>query len=157
MFQSQGDPFTILVDGQDLTCDFVALLEQLAGMPDLAGPGHVTDVQQAIDTFLEFDESTVIGEVADNPCNSCARRKFRGDIVPGIRRGLLHAEGNFFLVLIDSEDNHFHFVTDVDQFSGMINSLGPGHLADVYEALDAILEFHKSAIGHHIDDFAGNT
>ena len=45
--------------------DFVALLDHLGWVVDLAGPGHVGDVNHTVDAFFEFDECTVGSEVAN--------------------------------------------------------------------------------------------
>ncbi len=65
LLQAQRDALAVFVDRQHLAFDFVALLEHFVGVRDLAGPRHVADVQQAVDAFFEFDERTVVGEVAD--------------------------------------------------------------------------------------------
>ncbi len=36
----------------------------------------------------------------------------------------------------------------------MADPLGPAHLADVHEALDAVFELHEGAVAHHVDDRA---
>src|SRR3977135_2697574 len=42
----------------------LALLEQLGRMPDIAGPGHVRDVEQAVHPGLQLHEGAEVGEVA---------------------------------------------------------------------------------------------
>jgi hypothetical protein len=76
-----------------------------SGVADLLGPAHVRDVQQAVDAFLDLDEGAVVGEVADGALDDGARRVLLGDGGPGVDLGLLHAERDFLLVLVDVEDD----------------------------------------------------
>ena len=61
LFETQCHAFALLVDVEDDALDLVALVDDLAGMPDFANPAHVADVQQAVDAFFNFDESAIIG------------------------------------------------------------------------------------------------
>ena len=123
-------------------------------MGDLAHPAHVADVQQAVDAFLDLDEGPVIGEVADDAGNDGARRIALGHLVPGVGLDLLHAERDFLLVLVDVEHLDLDLVADGDQLAGMVDALGPAHLADVHQPLDAGFELDEGAVGHDVDDFA---
>ena len=42
----------------------------------------------------------------------------------------------------------------VHQLAGVVDALGPAHLADVDQALDARLELDEGAVGHDVDDLA---
>ena len=123
-------------------------------MADLAGPAHVGDVQQAVDALFDLDEGAVVGEVADGPLDHRARRVLAGDLVPGVDLGLLHAQGDFLLVLVDPQDDDLDLVADVDQLAGVVDPLGPAHLGDVDQALDALLELDEGAVAHDVDDLA---
>ncbi len=65
LLEAEADALLLLVDVQHDALDLVALLEHLVGVGDLLGPGHVRDVQQAVDARLDLDERAVVGEVAD--------------------------------------------------------------------------------------------
>ena len=78
-----------------------------------------------------------------------------GDLVPGVGLGLLHAQGDFLLVLVDVQDLDLDLVADVDQLAGVVDALGPAHLGDVDQALDALLELDEGAVAHDVDDLAG--
>ena len=102
LLQAQGDAAAFLVDRQHLALDLLALLEHFARVADLAGPRHVADVQQAVDAFFDLDEGAVVGEVANLALDDAAGRVLVGDLVPRIRLGLLHAERDFLLLLVDA-------------------------------------------------------
>src|SRR4029453_4602201 len=63
LLEPERDPFVLAVEIEDLRLDLLALLEDLRRMTHVAGPGHVRDVQQAVDPRLELDERSEIGEV----------------------------------------------------------------------------------------------
>ena len=77
-----------------------------------------------------------------------------GDLVPGVGLGLLHAQGDFLLLLVDVQDDDLDLVADRDQLAGVVDALGPAHLGDVDQALDALLELDEGAVAHHVDDLA---
>ena len=132
----------------------LALFEHLVGMADLAGPAHVGDVQQAVDALLDLDEGPVVGEVADRALDHRARRVLAGDLVPRVGLGLLHAQGDFLLLLVDAQDDDLDLVADLHQLAGVVDALGPAHLGDVDQALDALLELDEGAVAHDVDDLA---
>ena len=86
------------------------------------------------------------------PLTIAARRVAVGHLVPGVLLGLLHAQRDFLLVLVDVQHDDFDLVVDLHQFAGMADALGPGHFADVDQAFDALFELDERAVAHHVDD-----
>src|SRR5262249_29973431 len=154
LLQAQGDTLALLVHVEDDALDLLALADHLTGVADLAHPAHVADVQEAVDPLLNLDKSAVVGQVADDPGDLCARRVALGDLVPGVGLHLLDAQRDFLLFLVDVQDLHLDLVADRDQLAGVIDALGPAHLADVHQALDARLQLDEGAIAHDVDDLA---
>src|SRR5207244_8458825 len=56
LLDAEGDALVVLVHVQDLRLDGLALLEKLGGVPDVASPRHVRDVQELVHAGLELDE-----------------------------------------------------------------------------------------------------
>src|SRR5262249_39163203 len=150
LLEAQGDALALLVDVEDDAGDLVALGDDLGGVGDLAHPAHVADVQQAVDALLDLDEGAVVGQVADGAADDRALRVALGDLVPGVGLDLLHAQGDFLLLLVDVEDLHLDLVADGDQLAGVVDALGPAHLGDVHQALDARLQLDEGAVGHDV-------
>ena len=123
-------------------------------MADLSGPAHVGDMEKTVDAFLDLDERAVVGEIPDGSLDHGARRVLAGNLIPGVHLGLLHAQGDFLLLLVDAEDDDFDLVANLHQLARMIDSLRPRHLGDVDKPLDPFLELDERAIGHDVDDFA---
>ena len=65
LLDADGDALVRLVDFEHDCFDFVALLQDFGRMIDLARPGDVRDVNHAVETFFQFDERAVAGEVAN--------------------------------------------------------------------------------------------
>ena len=82
------------------------------------------------------------------------RRIAVGHAVPGILLGLLHAQGNLALLLVDLQHDDFDLVVDLHQLAGVADAAGPRHLADVYQALDALLQLDEGPVTHHVDHLA---
>jgi hypothetical protein len=90
LLQAQRDPAPVLVDRQHAAGDLCPF-RAFVGMADLARPGHVGDVQQAVDAFFQFDEGAVVGQVADLAGDTRLPDTAR-HVVPRVLLGLLHAQ-----------------------------------------------------------------
>src|SRR5262249_3349021 len=157
LFQAQGDALALLIDVEHDARHLVALADDLAGMGHLAHPAHVADVQETVDALLDLDEGAVVGQVAHHAADDRVRRIALGHLVPRIGLHLLHAQGDFLLLLVDVEDLHLDLIADGDQLAGVVDALGPAHLADVHQALDARLQLDEGAVAHDVDHLAGMT
>ena len=74
--------------------------------------------------------------------------------VPGIVLGLLEAERDAALLGVDLEDLHLDLLAGGDDLAGMDVLLGPAHLGDVDQALDARLQLHEGAVVGDVGDRA---
>ena len=154
LFHAECNPASFDVDGQDFAFDFLSLFQHLVRMTDLASPGHVGNMQQAVDPLFQFDKGTVIGQVSDTTFDQFVRRVFRFHLVPRVVLGLFHTERHLFARFVDAQHGHIDFVANLDQFIRMIDATNPGHLADMNQTFNARFQFHEGTIVHHIDDFA---
>src|SRR5205814_6209158 len=66
--------------------------------------------------------------------------------LPRVRLGLLEAKRNPPLLLVDLEHLHVDFLRSADDLAGVNILLGPAHLGDVDQALDAGLELDEGTI-----------
>src|SRR5450759_2962398 len=154
LFDAHGDPLVGLVHFQHDGFDFVAFLQNFAGVIDLARPGNVGHVNHAVQTFLQLDEGTVAGEVANLAFDLRAGFVFRFGVVPRIGFQLADTEADFLLVAVDAEHDRFDFLILLEHVARFGDALGPGQFGDVDETFDSGFEFHKRAVGHKIDDLA---
>src|SRR5262249_15946030 len=65
LLHSETDALRLRIDAHDLHLDRIANVDDLARVVD-AAPGHVGDVEQAVDA-TQIDEGAVVGDVLDNP------------------------------------------------------------------------------------------
>ncbi len=154
LLQAQGHAFLVLVHAQDNAFDLVALLEHLGRMTDLLRPRHVGHVQEAVDALLDLDERPVVRQVLDHAFNDLAGRVLLFDQRPGIHLGLLDAEADLLLGLVDGQDHDLDLLADANHLGRVVDPLGPRHLADVHQPLDAFLEFDEGAVRGDVDDLA---
>src|SRR5262249_54672144 len=75
-------------------------------------------------------------------------------LVPRVGLGLLHAQRNLLLLLVDVQHLHLDGFAAGDDLAGVVDAARPAHLRDVDEPLDACLELDEGAVGHHVDDLA---
>ena len=108
-------------------------------------------MQQAVDPLFDLDEGAVIGQVADLALDRAADRVPFGHAVPRVLLGLLHAQRDLWLLLVDAQHDDLDLVPDLHQFAGVTDPLRPGHLADVHQALDALLQLDEGPVAHHVD------
>ena len=88
------------------------------------------------------------------PFDGAADRVAVGDAVPGIFLGLLDAQRDLLLLLVDAQHDDFDFFFGLDQFAGMADPAGPRHFADVDQSLDPFLQLDERPVAHHVDDRA---
>src|SRR5581483_3557430 len=154
LLDADRDALIGLIDFEHNRLDLVALLEHLGGMIDLARPGNVRDVDHAVQTFLQFDESAIAGKIANLAFDFRARRVLLHGFVPRIGFELADAEGDFLLLAVDAEHDGFDFLVRLEDIGRFGDALGPGKFGDVDEAFDTGLEFHERAVGNEVDDLA---
>src|SRR5438132_13434057 len=100
-------------------------------MIDLARPGNVRDVDHAIETFLELDESAIAGEVANLAFDAGAGREFLESFLPRVGFELANAKGNLLFLAIDAEHRGFDFLIDFEDIGRFGDALGPRKFSDV--------------------------
>ena len=88
LLEAQGDFFFFLVHVEDDHFDFLVKLDHVAGVVD-AAPGHVGDVEQAIDA-AQVDERAEVGDVLDGALAGLADGDFAKNFA-WLRRAVLRA------------------------------------------------------------------
>ena len=113
-------------------------------------------MHQTVDIVFDLDERAEIGQTADGTFEPGAGRILGVECFPGVVLGLLHSERDLLVFAVDLEHHHLDDITDIYQLGGMAYVLGPGHLGDMYQALDAFLQFDEGTVVGDRDDFATN-
>jgi hypothetical protein len=100
------------------------------------------------------DEDAEVGDVADLAHDDGADGVLLLQQRPGVGLDLLHAEADLLGSGVDAEHDALDHVALVDDLVGVLDALGPAHLGDVDQALDALLELDERAVVDEADDAA---
>ena len=92
-----------------------------------AAPRKVCDVDESVNTFLEFNEDTEVSEVANLSGVLAANRILNLDGLPWVFLKLLDAERHLALLAVESEDNCLYLVANVHEFLCAAEVLAPRH------------------------------
>src|SRR5271155_162201 len=123
-------------------------------MLDALGPAQVRDVHQTVDTVFDLDESAKVGQVANATFDIGSCRIALDQMLPWILEQLLHAQRNAAIAWVDSQDDRLNLVTGLDQLRRMLHPLRPGHLRNVNESFDALLQLDECAVVGHAENAA---
>src|SRR3984893_14352441 len=154
LLDAERDAFLLDVHVEHLRAHLVALLELLDHLLARALPVEIGEVDHAVDLAVEPEEEAELGLVLDLALDDGAGRIFLDEDLPGIAHGLLEAERDAALDRIDLEDLHLHLLRGGDDLAGMDVLLGPRHLGDMDEPLDAGLELDEGAVVGDVGDAA---
>lgn len=152
LLETEGDALLLRIDVENDGFDFIADFEHFVRVVDLAGPGHIGDVDHAVDIVFDFDECAVAGHVADFAFDAASGRILLSEDFPRIAGLLTETEGDLLAFLVDVENDSFDFFANADDIAGLGDALGPGHFGDVDQTFDALFDFNERAVGHDVDD-----
>ncbi len=154
LFDADGDALVRLVHFEHDGFDFLAFLQHLGGMVDLARPGNVRDVDHAIQALFQLDERSITGEIANLAFDFGAGRIFLLRFVPGVGFELAQAQRDLLLIAIDAQHHSLNLLVRLEDVGGLRDALGPGEFGDVDQPLHTGLQLDEGAVGNQIDDAA---
>src|SRR5437867_3320526 len=154
LLDAQRQALILGVDLPDNGLDLIPLLQHFGRVFQALGPGHVGDVHQPVDAFLDLDESPEIRQIADLAGDPVALVIFLADGLPGVGLGLPQAERQSTRRLVDVQDDRLDGVSHGHHLRGVLDPLGPGHLRHVDEPFHAGLELDKGSVVGQTDDLA---
>src|SRR5205823_5080895 len=134
----------VRVHVDDLHVQLVAFLHHVAGVLH-ALVAKLADVHEALDSGLDLHEGAEVGHLGDLALHAAADRVLRGQLRPWIRMELLDAEGEALVLDVDVQHHRLDLVALLVQIAGVLDALGPGDVADVHEAIDALLHSYEDA------------
>src|SRR3984893_937257 len=154
LLDAERDALLLDIDVEHLRAHHVALLELLDDLLARALPVEIGEVNHAVDVAVEPEEEAELGLVLDLALDDGAGRILLDEDLPGIAHGLLEAERDAALDRIDLEDLHLDLLGGRHDLAGVHVLLGPRHLGDVDEPLDAGLELDEGAVVGDVGDAA---
>src|SRR6266403_2175157 len=156
LLDAERDALVVDVDAQHDRLDLVTLLVELRGVLHLLGPVQVGDVHQAVDVLLHLDEEAEVGDALDAAAELRAHRVVHTHQLPGVRLGLLEPERDAAVGGVDVEHLDLDLLPHLEHLRGMRHALGPRHLGDVDQSLDAPLDLDEGAVVGEADDLAAD-
>ncbi len=154
LLHAEGDALLVGIDAEHDDFDFFADLHHLGRMTELAGPGHLGDVNQTFDAVFQFHECAVVGEIGDGTGESGILGVLLSNVLPRIGNELLETKGDLLCFAVEGEDLQFQIVAELDHFLGMLDAL-PGHVSDVEETVEAA-EIDEHAVFGDVLDLTGD-
>src|SRR5205085_1699286 len=152
LLHAERDPLLLDVDVEHHGLHHLALAVEIEGLLAGHAPGDVRHVDHAVHVAVEADEQAELGRVLDLALDLGADRVLGGEIGPGIGLRLLEAERDAALLLVHLDHRHVHLLRGGDDLARVNVLLGPAHLGDVDQTLDARLELDEGAIFGDVGD-----
>src|SRR5262249_44404394 len=143
---AQADLAVGRIDPQHLDLDLVADLDDLLRALDLV-VGQLGDVQEALQARLQFDEDAEVRQLRDLALLDLAGVVTARDVAfPRVAGHLLQAQGDTLAVLVHVEDDAGDLVALADDLAGVADLAHPAHVADVQQAVDALLDLDEGPV-----------
>ena len=146
LLDSKRDALGVAVDVENACLDFITLVETVRGVTDPLSPRHVGDVDQAIDSLVNANKDTEVGDVANSALDDRAHRVGLAELVPGIGLELAHSQRDSLVLHVNAEDLGLNHIAHFDELGGVLDALVPAHLGDVNQSLDAVFEFNECTV-----------
>src|SRR5208282_4237159 len=107
LLHAERDAALLGIDLEDFHLELVAEGDDLGGMLGALRPGHLADVDQALDAGVEFDEGAVVGDAHDFADEAHAGFEALRDIHPGIGHELFASERDAHFLAVELEHARF--------------------------------------------------
>ena len=98
---------------------------------------------ETFNTVRQSNYSALVEHLNDSAFMHGTHCKYSFEYIPGIFFELLVTEAQATVVLVDLENFHFDIGTNLCEFAGVFDFLGPGQVADMDKAIDAFFDFNK--------------
>ena len=152
--EGEADLPLVDVDADDAHLDLLARLEQVLRL-GVAVVGELRDVEQTLEVVVELHEHTEVGDLRDEAGEQVADVVVRRDrLEPRVGGELLAAQGDALLLLVHGEDDALQAVTFLHHLGRVRDLLGPRHVGDVQETVDALLDLDEGAVAREVADGA---
>src|SRR6185437_15215524 len=140
--EAEADLLLVVAHLDDLEVVLVADVERelVSALVDCLG-----DVAETLDALGDLDEGAELRGAQNLAVNDVADAVLLEERVPHVRLKLLDAQGEAAVLGLDAKHDSLDLLTLLEHFGGMLDALGPGEVADVDEAVDAVLDFDEGA------------
>src|SRR2546425_841291 len=129
---------------QHLELDRLSLFYRVARILDV-GDAELRHWDKALDVAPQIHHHALVHE-AQHPAPQLGAHGIRlADAQPRIFLRLLQAQRDPLVLGVHVQDQHLDLVALLHDFGGMLHPLGPRHVGDVNQAVDARLDLHERA------------
>ena len=119
-------------------------------MTDPLGPGHLRDMNEPFDPFLQRHEGAILGEAYHLAADFRAYRELSFHVEPGIGKRLLEPQGDLPLVAVILQDHDLELVPHLDRL-GRVPQTPPGHVGDMEQTVDTPQVEERAVVGDVLD------
>src|SRR5438093_2160139 len=109
---------------------------------------------ETFDVAAEIDDDTLVHEPHDTTAQLGATRVCLADPQPRILLRLLQSQRDALVLGVDVQNQHVDLVTLLHDFRWVLDPLGPRHVGDVNQAVDARLDLDERAERRQVADLA---
>ncbi len=150
LLQTEGHLPVLAVDGKDLGLDLVADLEELLSGVEPRRPAHLGHMDKTLDTGLDLNESTVVGDQDDLTLDSVTDLDILVEVVPRMRGKLLVTESDPLLAGIELLDDDLDLLVEGDDLLGIVDP-APAEVSDVDETVNTTEVDEHAVVGDVLD------
>ena len=154
LLDTQRQSLTIHIDVQDLHFNFVPFVVHLMRITLSLAPGHIRNVNQSINTFIQSNKDTEVSNVTDFSFNNRSRWSLVSNFFPRIRQSLFHGERNSSLLCIQFLNDGTNFITHGNHTRWLTDFLSPRHFRNVNQAFNTLFNFNESTVVSQADHFS---
>src|SRR5437773_3358025 len=127
---------------QHLELDCLSLFHGIGRVLDV-GDAELRHGDEALDVVPQVHDDALVHQ-AQHPAPQVGAHGVRlADPEPRVFLRLLQAQGNPLVLGVHVQDQHLDLVALLHDFRGMLHPLGPRHVGDVDQAVDAGLDLHE--------------
>ena len=101
----------------------------------MLAPRHLRNVDQTLNTGLDLNECTVVGNHNYLTLHVVAHLEVSIQSIPRMRSELLQTEGDATLLVVEVEDNHVDLLVELDHLVGIVYA-APRQVCDVDESVN---------------------
>src|SRR5690606_6665812 len=114
-------------------------------------------VHETLDALLQLHEGAEVEDLEDLAVDDLTSRVLVRDLVPRVGNELLDTERDLRLVAVagvDVEQHGLDLVALLEELRRVLHALGPAHVADVDQAVDAFLDLDEDTEVRDVADVA---
>ncbi len=130
LLHTQRNTATLRVNIKDNHVHLITNIDQLGRMHILVCPIHFRDMDQALHSFFQLNETSIIGQIGYLASQACPFWKTASKIGPGIITHLLETKRNTVTLPIKFQHLDLNLITNINNFTGVLDPF-PCHICDM--------------------------